>query len=183
MSDGTETWLGLRRRVKPLVVAGILLGVGLGGFFDGIVLHQILQWHHMLSSHPDPGVANDLALNTVADGFFHAATYLFTIAGIAALWRAWRAPDVPRSTRALLGSVVLGWGLFNVVEGVLNHQLLGIHHVWPAGPGPVVLWDAAFLLWGLVFVGGGYAVVRSADAASGTREGAVAGRTDTESAD
>ncbi|TIP73091.1 MAG: DUF2243 domain-containing protein, partial [Mesorhizobium sp.] len=27
--------------------AGILLGLGLGGFFDGIVLHQLLQWHHM----------------------------------------------------------------------------------------------------------------------------------------
>ncbi|MGZ5240675.1 MAG: DUF2243 domain-containing protein, partial [Caldimonas sp.] len=24
--------------------AGILFGLGLGGFFDGIVLHQILQW-------------------------------------------------------------------------------------------------------------------------------------------
>ena len=29
--------------------AGIVLGIGLGGFFDGIVLHQILQWHHMLT--------------------------------------------------------------------------------------------------------------------------------------
>ncbi len=27
-----------------------ILGVGLGGFVDGIVLHQVLQWHHMLSS-------------------------------------------------------------------------------------------------------------------------------------
>jgi hypothetical protein len=32
------------------VSAGILLGLGLGGFFDGIVLHQILQWHHMATS-------------------------------------------------------------------------------------------------------------------------------------
>ncbi len=28
---------------------GLLLGIGLGGFVDGIVLHQILQWHHMLT--------------------------------------------------------------------------------------------------------------------------------------
>ena len=33
-----------------LVSAGILFGLGLGGFFDGIVLHQVLQWHHMLTS-------------------------------------------------------------------------------------------------------------------------------------
>jgi uncharacterized membrane protein len=32
---------------------GILLGIGLGGFVDGIVLHQILQWHHMLTSEGD----------------------------------------------------------------------------------------------------------------------------------
>ena len=29
---------------------GILLGVGLGGFVDGMMLHQILQWHHTLTS-------------------------------------------------------------------------------------------------------------------------------------
>jgi uncharacterized membrane protein len=32
------------------VSAGILFGLGLGGFFDGIVLHQILQWHHMVTN-------------------------------------------------------------------------------------------------------------------------------------
>jgi uncharacterized membrane protein len=25
------------------------MGIGFGGFIEGIVLHQILQWHHMLS--------------------------------------------------------------------------------------------------------------------------------------
>jgi uncharacterized membrane protein len=28
----------------------LLFGLDLGGFFDGIVLHLILRWHHMLSS-------------------------------------------------------------------------------------------------------------------------------------
>ncbi len=32
---------------------GIVLGVGLGGFVDGILLHQLLQWHHMLTSTND----------------------------------------------------------------------------------------------------------------------------------
>ena len=32
----------------PAKAAGILYGLGLGGFIDGTVLHQILQWHHML---------------------------------------------------------------------------------------------------------------------------------------
>ena len=41
------------------VSAGVLFGLGLGGFFDGIVLHQVLQWHHMLTSagYPPDSVA------------------------------------------------------------------------------------------------------------------------------
>ena len=54
---------------RPLVSC-VLLGVGLGGFVDGIVLHQILQWHHMLTAtvdHPAETVAG-LEANTLADG-------------------------------------------------------------------------------------------------------------------
>jgi uncharacterized membrane protein len=166
VSDREETWLGLPCHAKPLVRAGVLLGVGLGGFFDGIVLHQILQWHHMLSARVEPAALGTLRLNVMADGFFHAATYLFTTLGVALLWRAWRRPSVPKSGRSLVGSAILGWGLFNVVEGIVNHHLLGLHHVWPAGPGPVLLWDGAFLVWGVLFIGGGYAIVRRDDALS-----------------
>jgi uncharacterized membrane protein len=31
----------------------VWLGIGLGGFVDGIVLHQILQWHHMSTAAED----------------------------------------------------------------------------------------------------------------------------------
>jgi uncharacterized membrane protein len=166
MGDQEETWLGLPHPAKPLVRAGTLLGLGLGGFFDGIVLHQILQWHHMISARTDPTVLGDLQSNVMADGFFHAVTYVFTVAGIVLLWRAANRPTVPTSGRTLLGSVILGWGLFNFIEGIVNHQLLGIHHVWPDGPGPVLLWDVAFLLWGVLFIGGGYVTVRGDDALS-----------------
>jgi uncharacterized membrane protein len=66
---------------------GILLGIGLGGFVDGIVLHQILQWHHLLSdegSYPDTTVAG-LKGNTLADGLFHAATWLAVAIGVLVL--------------------------------------------------------------------------------------------------
>ncbi|MFC6764724.1 DUF2243 domain-containing protein [Natrinema soli] len=160
MASNGDTWFGLHERVQPLVRAGIVLGIGLGGFFDGIVLHQLLQWHHMLSARTDPTVLADLRLNIVADGLFHVGTYLFTIAGIVLLVRAWRRADVPPSRRALLGSTILGWGVFNLLEGLVNHQLLGIHHVWPEGPGSVLLWDVSFLLLGVLFIVGGYAVIR-----------------------
>ena len=59
-----------------LVSAGLLLGTGLGGFVDGIVLHQILQWHHMMSDTAGYPVTTlrGLEVNTVADGFFHVVT-------------------------------------------------------------------------------------------------------------
>ena len=164
MTTSTGEWAGLPRRAKPLVLAGAVLGIGLGGFVDGILLHQILQWHHMLSSHPNPAVARDLRLNVVADGFFHVGTYAFTVAGVVLLHRAWRRRDVALSGRSLFGSVAMGWGVFNLVEGVVDHHLLGVHHVWPAGPGSVLLWDLAYLLAGALLLGGGYAVVRGDDA-------------------
>ena len=167
MADGSRHWVGIPLDIAPLVRAGVVLGVGVGGFFDGIVFHQILQWHHMLSAHPDPAVAGDLRLNVLADGLFHAVTYAATIAGVALLWRARRNPVVSPSNRAFVGSVVLGWGVFNLVEGVVNHHLLAVHHVWPAGPGPVVLWDLLFLAWGALFVVGGYVVIRRASAGEG----------------
>ena len=154
---------------RPILWAGIILGLGIGGFFDGIVFHQVLQFHHMLSAHPDPGVAGNIRLNILWDGLFHVATYLFTIAGVILVWRAWRRSDVPPSGTTLLGATIAGWGLFNLVEGTVNHFLLGIHHVWPGGPGSILLWDVAFLVWGLVFFAGGFALVRRVDSSPGRR--------------
>jgi uncharacterized membrane protein len=60
---------------------------------------------------------------------------------------------VPLSTSTLIGSLALGWGLFNLVEGILDHHILHIHHV-VEGPGHLT-WDVAFLAFsvGLVMVG------------------------------
>src|SRR5919205_976583 len=69
------------------ISAGILFGLGLGGFFDGILLHQVLQWHHMLSSWYPVNSLENLKLNTLWDGIFHSCTYLFVIAGLFILWR------------------------------------------------------------------------------------------------
>jgi uncharacterized membrane protein len=140
------------------VGAGILLGLGMGGFFDGIVLHQILQWHHMLSSagYPPDSVRN-LEINTLADGLFHASTYVFVLWGLVKLWRAARRPLFRWSGHLLTASMLMGFGLFNCVEGLVNHQWLGIHHVNETVPqSQWIYWDMSFLLWGLaMLVGGG----------------------------
>src|SRR5438045_8627709 len=89
--------------------AGVLLGLGLGGFFDGIVLHQLLQWHHMLTSagYPADSVRN-LRINTLWDGVFHSATYVFVGAGLVVLWRAPHGRDIRWAPRPLAGTGPIG---------------------------------------------------------------------------
>jgi uncharacterized membrane protein len=143
----------------PLLSAGTLLGVGLGGFLDGILLHQILQWHNMLSSRVPPTDLAAMKYNMVWDGLFHAFTWVVTVDGVALLWRAARRADVPWSTPTFAGALALGWGLFNLVEGVIDHGLLGVHHVHPdAGQ---LAWDVGFLVFGaLLCLGGWLAMLR-----------------------
>lgn len=124
----------------------ILLGIGLGGFFDGIVLHQILQWHHMVSHLYPPDSLANLQLNTTLDGFFHAVTWLVTLLGVALVWRRMAETRVRRAGRVLVGGLLAGWGGFNLVEGTINHQILGLHHVRPGRD--EVLYDIGFLMWG-----------------------------------
>jgi uncharacterized membrane protein len=144
----------------PIVSSGILLGAGLGGFVDGILLHQILQWHNMLSSVRPPVDLVAMKFNMVWDGLFHAFAWVMTLAGLVRLWRAGQRSDVPWSTETLVGSLFLGWGLFNFVEGLIDHQLLGIHHVHP-GAGQLA-WDLGFVLSGLLMMVGGYVAIRAA---------------------
>jgi uncharacterized membrane protein len=147
------------RRIGPLLSAGLLLGTGLGGFIDGIVLHQILQWHNMLSSKIAPTDLVSLKQNMVWDGLFHAATWLMTAAGLGLLWRAGQQPDVPWSTRSFVGSLALGWGLFNVIEGIIDHHILGLHHVHPGSD--QLAWDIGFLIFGALLALGGVLLIRA----------------------
>jgi uncharacterized membrane protein len=143
-----------------LMSAGLLLGVGLGGFLDGIVLHQVLQWHNMLSSRVPPTDVVSIKYNMVWDGLFHLFTWITTVVGVGLLWRAATKSDVPWSTSTFVGSVLLGWGAFNVVEGIIDHQLLALHHVHPGID--QAAWDVAFLLFGASLAAVGYALIASA---------------------
>jgi uncharacterized membrane protein len=160
-----------RRRV---VWGTVLLGLGLGGFFDGIVLHQILQWHHMLTSagYPADTVGN-LELNTLLDGLFHTSTYVMTAVGLGLLWNATRLPHVRWSTMLLIGGLLVGWGTFNVVEGIVDHHLLDLHHV-KEDSGNQLAWDLGFLGWGAAMLGGGLGLMRAGDRETEQEEPAAA---------
>ncbi|MFI1169374.1 DUF2243 domain-containing protein [Streptomyces sp. NPDC020801] len=148
---------------QSIRLPGIVLGVGLGGFADGILLHQLLQWHHMLSStnhdrigvkYYNPHTVSGLEMNTVWDGIFHTVCWVAVIAGLGILHgRVTHHRRAVWASRVLWGWILAGWGLFNLVEGVLDHQILGIHHVH-GGPYQA-WWDAGFLLLGALLLGGG----------------------------
>ena len=144
------------------VAAGIFFGLGPGGFFDGIVLHQILQWHHMVSHRRPPTDLDALRFNTVWDGVFHASTYVFVVLGLFLLWRTAHRWHLWWSGKMLLGTVLMGFGLFNLVEGVVDHQLLELHHVnETVPPEQWFYWDMGFLIWGgLMLFGGGVLLLR-----------------------
>ncbi|SDN55153.1 Uncharacterized membrane protein [Methylobacterium phyllostachyos] len=150
--------------------AGILFGLGLGGFFDGIVLHQILQWHHMVSSwYPIDSMAN-LELNTLWDGIFHSTTYVFVVLGLFILWRAAHRGHLFWSSKLLAGSLLIGWGLFNTVEGLIDHEILGVHHVnEPMPRDQWIYWDLGFLLWGAAMLAVGWLLVRAGRAEQAAR--------------
>lgn len=154
----------LRSRTHALSAAGVFLGLGLGGFFDGIVLHQILQWHHMATSAGYPASSlENLEVNVLLDGAFHASTYILTAIGLGLLWRSgWRVDGVPTG-KALSGSMLIGFGAFNVIEGLVDHHLLGLHHVNETVPREQwLLWDIGFLVWGALMLAIGFSLVRAA---------------------
>lgn len=155
---------GRTNREFPLS-AGILFGLGLGGFFDGIILHQVLQWHHMLTSagYPADSVQN-LKVNTLWDGLFHATTYIFVLLGLIILWRRAHRTHMRWSGKLLWGTILIGFGLFNLVEGIIDHHLLGIHHVNETVPQDQwMYWDLGFLAWGALMLIGGWWLMRTGE--------------------
>jgi uncharacterized membrane protein len=149
-----------RRRVAA--APGLVLGVGLGGLVDGIVLHQILQWHHMLTAtdrYPSTTIAG-LEANTVADGLFHAAAWVLVFVGSSLTLRAWQEGRLAPPWRTHVGLLLIGWGAFNLVEGVVDHHVLRVHHVRDDVPSPLP-WDLGFLASGVAFVAVGLVLVRA----------------------
>jgi uncharacterized membrane protein len=124
-----------------------VLGFSLGGFFDGIVLHQVLQWHHLLSGVQ---ALRDLRVQLLADGLFHALMYLLAVVGLAMLWRGRAGLAMAVGQRRLWGWACLGFATWHGVDALLSHWLLGIHRVRMDVAQPLA-WDLGWLaLFGLL---------------------------------
>jgi uncharacterized membrane protein len=111
---------------------GLAAGVGLGAFVDGIVFHQILQWHHFVSDDVSMTSLGGLETNTLWDGIFHAFSWMVCAAGIWMLWKAGRNGTMP-ARNVLLGAMLVGWGAFSAIDGVLLHLVAGLHHLYQRG--------------------------------------------------
>jgi uncharacterized membrane protein len=102
------------------VLAGVLIGVGVAAFLDETVFHQLLHWHHFYDG-------STLEAGLVSDGVFHAGGWIAIVVGLflfADLQR--RRVTVPKR---VWGGGLLGWGLFQVYDGLVQHKVLGLHQI------------------------------------------------------
>ena len=137
---------------------GWWLGFAFGGFSDGILLHQILQWHHLLSA-VDGSPFRDLRVQIVADGLFHALHYVVALVGLGLLWRDRRRLATVDSGSALLGPFLVGFGAWHLLDAVLFHWTLGIHHIRMASD-HVLAWDLVFFAIGVAACAVGWMMSR-----------------------
>lgn len=138
------------REDRLLVVGALVLGFGAGGLVDGIVLHQVLQWHNLVSDVEPRTTVQGLERNVCWDGAFHAVAAALAALGVGLTWRG---GPVQRPLRSVLGLVLVGWGAFHVVDQVLFHLLLGLHDIRDAAEHP------GLYNWGFFAAGLGLAAV------------------------
>jgi uncharacterized membrane protein len=67
--------------------------------------------------------------NMVWDGWFHALTWVVSLTGVYMLRAERLSRGRSETTAAFTGQLIFGWGAFNLVEGVIDHHLLDLHHV------------------------------------------------------
>lgn len=146
--------LGKPESKRKATASAILIGMGLAGLIDIIVFHAILQWHHTSSLIIIPNTLESLQTNLLHDGAFLSLSLIITIAGIILLWNASSSNSkhsLLSNKRSFLGLVFIGLGGFNIVEGIINHHILQMHHVIDVAE--PLAFDLAFLVvGGLAFV-------------------------------
>ncbi len=108
-----------RRTGRSALVTGLLLGVGIAGFIDETVFHQLLQWHNLYWATDQHG-------RILSDGIFHTVSTLLLLAGTLRLWLD-RAAASRRVT--VIGAILIGLGGFNAYDGVVQHVMLHLHLV------------------------------------------------------
>ena len=108
--------------LRRVLWIGVILGIGVVGTLDEVVLHQLLQWHNLY-------VHTTQFWRIVSDGLFHLLTAGLLFGGALLLWRQRRSADAPGQNRALAAGILLGMGGFNLYDGTIQHKILQLHPV------------------------------------------------------
>ncbi|HYF07617.1 MAG TPA: DUF2243 domain-containing protein [Acetobacteraceae bacterium] len=132
------------RPTRGLLLAGGVVGFALGGFFDGILLHQVLQWHHFLSLVPGEAL-RDIRTQILADGMFHVVVYAIAVVGLSLLWSARSGFAESGADRRLLGAALLGFAAWQAADVGIFHWTIGIHRIRVDVPNPLA-WDIGWLV-------------------------------------
>ncbi|MFC4736995.1 DUF2243 domain-containing protein [Bacillus daqingensis] len=138
---------------KKMYIGSFLLGFGFLGALDGIVFHQLLQWHSVIHEAPT-------TIQIISDGLFHFAVTLTIIAGAVLLWLSGKPQEPKSAWKSAGGLFLIGGGTFNLLEGIINHHILQIHRVHPEAENPL-LFDLAFLASGVILLGAGWLLLRT----------------------
>ena len=146
----------------PLSTAGVVMGIGLGGFFDGIIFHQVLQLHAMVSNKLAIDTVVGKAVNMFWDGIFHIVTLTAVIIGFVLLVRLLKIKNINPASKLALGGALAGWGIFNLVEGIIHHHIIKLHNVNEFAMNQDI-WNYGFLASGVILMGIGYAFIYSRD--------------------
>jgi uncharacterized membrane protein len=144
---------GAGSQARALLWVGVIIGVGVIGSLDEIVLHQLLQWHNFY-------IHTSERWRIASDGIFHLVSSALLFGG--ALLLAARRPrlDSPAQSRALLAGILLGMGGFNLYDGAIQHKILQLHPVREGVPN-ILPYDLAFNALALALLLAGWLVWRS----------------------
>lgn len=152
---------GPRQATTTLLRIGIVLGVGVAGSLDEILVHQLLQWHNFYV-HTTP------YWRTFVDGLFHAVTSGLLGLGAALLWRHRHLLASLRDGRALAAGILCGAGGFNLYDGTIQHKILQLHPV-REGVGNILPYDLVWNAIALAVLTAGLLLWRSACVDVGSR--------------
>lgn len=101
-------------------LSGFLFGLGMVAFIDEAVFHQLLQWHHFYDR-------STTQIGLISDGLFHAFSWFATVGALFMLadlrrCKAWWK-------KRWLGGTMLGAGIFNLYDGLIQHKLMQLHQI------------------------------------------------------
>ena len=145
-----------RTTTRALLGAGTF-GFGFSGLVDVLVLHHVLQWHHLVSAVYPTTTLDGLRTNLLADGLFSLAMVVVAGVGAGLVWRAERRTSVPLALRPVAGAAIIGLGAFDLFDVVVDHTLLGLHHAVSQGG----RYDPHWAVVSLLIVGVGVYIYRS----------------------